>query len=75
MKLYSSVFVALALVGLFSVSCSKNDASELAEVEEPIPVETFVYGKILSKSASLCLFGRDSEMHSVALRGRGYFCA
>ena len=65
MKLYSSVFVALALVGLFSVSCSKNDVSELAEVEEPIPVETFVDGKILSKSASLCLFGRDSEMHSV----------
>ena len=65
MKLYSSVFVALALVGLFSASCSKNDVSELAEVEEPISVETFVYGKILSKSASLCLFGRDSEMHSV----------
>lgn len=65
MKLYSSVFVALALVGLFSVSCSKNDVPELAEVEEPIPVETFVDGKILSKSASLCLFGRDSEMHSV----------
>lgn len=63
--MYSSVFVALALVGLFSVSCLKNDVSEPAEVEETIPVETFVDGKILSKSASLCLFGRDSEMHSV----------
>ncbi|MBQ8680769.1 MAG: hypothetical protein IJ530_13615 [Treponema sp.] len=59
------VFVALAVAGLFSVSCSKNDVPKIAEVEEPIPVETFVDGKILSKSASLCLFGRDSEMHSV----------
>lgn len=55
--------------GILAVSCSKDTAPEVATVEEsesePLPVETFASGKILSKSASLCLFGRDSAMHSV----------
>lgn len=67
MKWYLSGFCVLAMTGIFMVSCSKNSAEEVTDVEvsEPLPVETFVDGKILSKSASLCLFGRDSEMHSV----------
>lgn len=57
---------ALALAGLFFASCEKNSVVEVAEeIPEPLPVETFVEGKILAKKGELCLFGRDSEMHSV----------
>lgn len=68
MKLYSSFFVAIATLGIVCFSCSKN--TEVAktgeiELEEPIPVETFVSGKILNNSASLFLLGRDSQMHSL----------
>ena len=37
---------------------------EIEEIE-PEPVEILIDGKILSKKADLCLFGRDSAMHSV----------
>ncbi|MBQ9205194.1 MAG: hypothetical protein IJ158_00590 [Treponema sp.] len=64
MKLSAPVFFAVSALCLFSVSCSKNNA-ELTEIEEVQPVETFIDGKILSKTASLCLLGRDSAMHSL----------
>lgn len=69
MKISSSVFFAL-LVAAVSLQCSKNaelveELPELEVVEEPLPLETFIDGKILSKRADLCLFGRDSAMHSV----------
>lgn len=67
MRFCASVFFALAATAasIFTVSCSKNISIIEVEVEEPLPVETFIDGKILSKTASLCLFGRDSAMHSV----------
>ncbi len=70
MKLFSAVFFVFAVTGIFAVSCSKNDSVPVeevvqVEVEAPLPVETFLVGKILSKNASLCLFGRDSVMHPV----------
>ena len=69
MKISSSVFFAL-LVAVVSLQCSKNselveELPEVAAVEEPLPLETFIDGKILSKKADLCLFGRDSAMHGV----------
>lgn len=67
MKFYKFAFFALIIFGFFTISCSKSNVIEVENsvVEEPVPVETFVSGKILSKTASLCLFGRDSAMHSV----------
>ncbi len=63
MRFYASVFVFLIFIsGFFTVSCSKNNVSEKTQ-EEPEVLETFISGKILSKNAELCLFGRDSEMH------------
>ena len=69
MKISSSVFFAL-LVAAVSLQCSKNselveELPEVAAVEEPLPLETFIDGKILIKKADLCLFGRDSAMHGV----------
>lgn len=69
MKISSSVFFAL-LVAVVSLQCSKNselveELPEVAAAEEPLPLETFIDGKILSKKADLCLFGRDSAMHGV----------
>ena len=69
MKISSSVFFAL-LVAVVSLQCSKNselveELPEVVAVEEPLPLETFIDGKILSKKADLCLFGRDSAMHGV----------
>ena len=69
MKISSSVFFVL-LVAAVSLQCSKNselveELPEVAAVEEPLPLETFIDGKILSKKADLCLFGRDSAMHGV----------
>ncbi len=69
MKISSSVFFAL-LVAVVSLQCSKNselveELPKVAAVEEPLPLETFIDGKILSKKADLCLFGRDSAMHGV----------
>ena len=57
----------MIFTAFFAFSCSKEELSEVDEplVEEPEPVESFVNGKILSKKASLCLFGRDSQMHFV----------
>ena len=40
-------------------------------MEPPAPIETFAEGTILSKSASLCLFGRDSAMHPVIKLSQG----
>lgn len=67
MRFCASVFFALAATAasIFTVSCSKNISVIEVEVEEPLSAETFIDGKILSKTASLCLFGRDSAMHSV----------
>ena len=69
MKISSSVFFAL-LVAAVSLQCSKNaevveELPEVVAVEEPLPLETFIDGKILSKKAYLCLFGRDLAMHGV----------
>lgn len=62
MNLSKFVFCAFAISAIFNISCSKKD---LIVEEEPEPVESFVSGKILSKKAGLCLFGRDEKMHSV----------
>lgn len=62
MNLSKFVFCAFALSAIFNISCAKKD---LIVEEEPEPVESFVSGKILSKKAGLCLFGRDEQMHSV----------
>lgn len=64
MKFYSPIFFGLILLGIF-VSCTKNEAAveEITEVEEPQITETLATGMILSKKASLCLFGRDQKMH------------
>ncbi|MDY6397382.1 MAG: hypothetical protein SPL22_06585 [Treponema sp.] len=64
MNLSKFVFCAFALSALFNISCSKKDLI-VEEVMEPEPVESFVSGKILSKKAGLCLFGRDEQMHTV----------
>lgn len=64
MKLNKFLFVLAAFLGLFSFSCSKEPAS-VTNNNEILPVENFIDGKILSKKAELCLFGRDSEMHGV----------
>lgn len=62
-KFYAPIF-GLILIGIF-VSCTKNEAAveEITEVEEPQITETLATGMILSKKASLCLFGRDQKMH------------
>lgn len=62
MNLSKFVFCAFAMSAIFNISCSKKDV--IIE-EEPEPVETFINGKILSKKAGLCLFGRDEQMHTV----------
>ena len=54
----------LITIVFFTTSCSKN-ATETEEISAPVPVETFVEAKILSKKADLCLLGRDSAMHSL----------
>lgn len=64
MNLTKFVFCAFALSALFNISCSKKDLI-VEERTEPEPVESFVSGKILSKKAGLCLFGRDEQMHTV----------
>ncbi len=63
MKFYPTAFLLLVLLSAFNISCSKADKT----IEEKVPEihESFVSGKILSKSAELCLFGRDFIMHSV----------
>ena len=63
MKLYAFIFFA-AILSIF-ISCEKSALTEDSEVVEPIPVETFVEGKILAKKGELCLYGRDFEMHPV----------
>ena len=66
MNLSKFVFCAFALSALFNISCSKKDLIVEERTEpEPEPVESFVSGKILSKKAGLCLFGRDEQMHTV----------
>ena len=71
MKFYIPVFFVIALSVLFNVSCSKKNSegisenAEVIEFEEPVIQESFVEGKILSRNSELCLFGRDSAMHSV----------
>lgn len=64
MNLSKFVFCAFAISAIFNISCSKKNLI-LEEEPEPEPVESFVSGKILSKKAGLCLFGRDEKMHSV----------
>ena len=64
MNLSKFVFCAFAMSAIFNISCSKKDVI-IEEEPEPEPVESFVSGKILSKKAGLCLFGRDDQMHSV----------
>lgn len=64
MNLSKFVFCAFAISAIFNISCSKKDLI-VEEEPEPEPVESFVSGKILSKKAGLCLFGRDEKMHSV----------
>lgn len=63
MKSYPFIFFA-AILSIF-ISCEKSALTEDSEVVEPIPVETFVEGKILAKKGELCLYGRDFEMHPV----------
>ncbi len=69
MKLNKFLFCSLVLPAFFNISCLKNkdnlSEAEDEKVQEHIVVESFVEGKILSKSASLCLLGRDSAMHPV----------
>ena len=64
MNLSKFVFCAFAISAIFNISCSKKNLI-LEEEPEPEPVESFVSGKIVSKKAGLCLFGRDEKMHSV----------
>ena len=64
MNLSKFVFCAFAISAIFNISCSKKDLI-IEEEPEPEPVETFISGKILSKKAGLCLFGRDEQMHTV----------
>ena len=64
MNLSKFVFCTFALPAILNISCSKKDLI-VEEEPEPKPVETFVRGKILSKRADLCLFGRDEKMHPV----------
>ena len=64
MNLSKFVFCAFAISAIFNISCSKKILI-IEEEPEPEPVESFVSGKILSKKAGLCLFGRDEKMHSV----------
>ena len=64
MNLSKFVFCAFAMSAIFNISCSKKDVI-IEEEPEPEPVETFISGKILSKKAGLCLFGRDEQMHTV----------
>ena len=64
MNLSKFVFCAFALPAILNISCSKKDLI-VEEVMEAEPVESFVNGKILSKKAGLCLFGRDEQMHPV----------
>ena len=71
MKSNFPVFFVIALSVMFNVSCLKKNSEELSEdvdvieFEEPVIQESFVEGKILRKNAGLCLFGRDSTMHSM----------
>ncbi len=64
MNLTKFVFCAFAISTIFNISCSKKNLI-IEEEPELEPVESFVSGKILSKKAGLCLFGRDEKMHSV----------
>ena len=64
MNLTKFVFCAFVISTIFNISCSKKNLI-VEEEPEPEPVESFVSGKILSKKAGLCLFGRDEKMHSV----------
>ncbi|WP_407425040.1 hypothetical protein [Treponema sp.] len=65
MKFYYFIFTTLTLTGLLLSSCSKTNDKNFIETENNISQETFDDGLILSKTASLCLFGRDSKMHPV----------
>ena len=75
MKLYLSVFLALALTGILNVSCLEEKApvivEEVIEEEEHVVQESFVNGKILRKTADLCLLGRDRVMHSLVKLSAG----
>ena len=64
MNLSKFVFCTFAMSAIFNISCSKKDVI-IEEELEPEPVEAFISGKILSKKAGLCLFGRDEQMHTV----------
>ena len=66
-------FLLFVPVFLTNVSCSKKNLQSVAEdvIEEPVVLENFIEGKILSKRASLCLFGRDEKMHPVITLSQG----
>ena len=74
MKFCKSLFFLLFLTSFFSItsiSCSKKIPEEEVAEEIPLPVETFVEGRILSKKASLCILGRDSAMHPLVKLSAG----
>ena len=74
MKFCKSLFFLLSLTSFFSItgiSCSKKIPEEEVAEEIPLPVETFVEGRILSKKASLCILGRDSAMHPLVKLSAG----
>lgn len=80
MKLHAIIFTvfvsSILLCSLIFSSCTKNDKSHtptdsVSDFESLLPIETFTNATILSKSASLCLFGRDSQMHSVIKLSEG----
>ena len=83
---FNAFAIFAAAASLAFVSCAKNTAGKLDDekigeettekiaeetMEPPAPIETFAEGTILSKSASLCLFGRDSAMHPVIKLSQG----
>lgn len=73
MYLSKYVFYAFTLPAIFFISCSKDIVPleaplNVEEEAEPVPVETFIEGKILSPKAELCLWGRDEAMHGVIKR-------
>ena len=67
MKIFCRLFPAVMLAGIFFVSCSKEN---LSVTENPVQ-ETFIDGTVLASKTSLCLPGRDFNMHPVIKLSQG----
>ncbi len=65
-----TLLASAAILSLFT-TCKKEEKSAAEAVQQTKPAEIFTQSVILSKTADLCLLGRDEKMHSVKKLSRG----